>query len=52
MLLSESNYQQLTKQGSHLYQAFQQWRNQLDGDGALIETELKHHRATVPGWDF
>ncbi len=52
VLLSESNYQQLTNQGSHLYQAIQHWRNQLDGDGALTETELKHLRATVPGREF
>ncbi len=52
VLLSESNYQQLTNQGSHLYQAIQQWHNQLDGDGVLTETELKHQRVNVSGRKF
>lgn len=52
VLLSETNYQQLTNQDSRLYQAIQQWRNQLGGDAELTEAELKRLRATIPGREF
>ena len=45
VMLSEANYQKLTHKDNSLYLAIQQWRNQLDGDSALTESELKNLRA-------
>ncbi len=44
VMLSEANYQKLTRKNNGLYQAIQQWRSQLEGDGALTEAELKQLR--------
>ena len=52
VMLSEANYQKLTHKDNCLYQAIQQWRNQLDGDSGLTELELKNVRATSQGRDF
>jgi prevent-host-death family protein len=52
VMLSEANYQKLTHKGKSLYQAIQQWRNQLDSDSGLTESELKNVRATSQGRDF
>ena len=52
VMLSEANYQKLTHKDNSLYQAIQQWRNQLDGDSGLTETELKKLRATGQGREF
>lgn len=46
VMLSEANYQKLTHKDNSLYQAIQQWRDQLTGDSALTESELKNLRAT------
>jgi len=46
VMLSEANYQKLTQQNNGLYQAIQHWREQLNGDGALTETELNSLRAS------
>jgi len=46
VMLSEANYQRLTQKNNGLYQAIQQWRRQLDSDGALTETELNTLRTT------
>ncbi|MFU8789093.1 MAG: type II toxin-antitoxin system Phd/YefM family antitoxin [Methylobacter sp.] len=52
VMLSESNYQKLTHKDNSLYQAIQQWRNQLEGDGALTNAELKTLRAAGQGREF
>lgn len=52
VMLSEANYQKLTQKNNGLYQAIQQWRNQLDSDIGLTESELKNVRATSQGRDF
>ncbi|MDO9167624.1 MAG: type II toxin-antitoxin system Phd/YefM family antitoxin [Methylobacter sp.] len=52
VMLSEANYQKLTHKDNSLYQAIQQWRNQLDSNIALTETELKCMRATSQGREF
>ena len=52
VMLSEANYQKLTYKDNSLYQAIQQWRNQLDGDSGLTETELKKLRAMGQGREF
>lgn len=52
VMLSEANYQKLAHKDTSLYQAIQQWRNQLDSDIALTETELKSIRATSQGREF
>ncbi len=41
VMLSEASYAKLTHKSAGLFQAIQQWRAQMDGDGALTETELK-----------
>jgi prevent-host-death family protein len=46
VMLSEATYQKLTQKHTGLYQAIQQWRSQLDADGALTEAELKQLRST------
>lgn len=46
VMLSEANYQKLTKKNKGLFQAIQQWRDQLDEDSALTEAELKQLRAS------
>lgn len=52
VMLSEANYQKLTQKNNGLYQAIQQWRNQLDSDSGLTESELKNVRAISQGRDF
>ena len=52
VMLSEANYQKLTQKNNGLYQAIQQWRNQLDSNSGLTESELKNVRATSQGRDF
>jgi prevent-host-death family protein len=52
VMLSEANYQLLVHKDTSLYQAIQQWRNQLDSDSALMETELKSIRAASEGRAF
>jgi prevent-host-death family protein len=52
VMLSETNYQILTHKDRSLYQAIQKWHDQLDGDIALTETELKSVRATSQGREF
>ena len=52
VMLSEANYQKLAHKDNSLYQAIQQWRNQLDSDSALTKTELKSIRATSEGRAF
>lgn len=52
VMLSEANYQKLTHKDHSLYQAIQHWRNQLDSDSGLTETELKNVRATSQGREF
>lgn len=52
VMLSESNYQKLTHKDNSLYQAIQQWRNQLEGDSALTNAELKTLRAASQGREF
>ncbi|WP_020565139.1 type II toxin-antitoxin system Phd/YefM family antitoxin [Methylosarcina fibrata] len=46
VMLSEANYQKLTQKNKGLFQAIQQWRDQLDEDSALTEAELKQLRAS------
>ena len=45
VMLSEAHYQKLTQKRTGLYAAIQQWRSQMNGDGALSETELNELRA-------
>ena len=52
VMLSEANYQKLANKNNSLYQAIQQWRNELDNDVALTETELKSLRAASSGREF
>ena len=52
VMLSEANYQKLTKKKCSLYQAIQQWRSQLESDSALTETELKSLRAASQEREF
>jgi len=52
VMLSEANYQKLTHKDNSLYQAIQQWRDQLDGDSALTELELKNLRAASQQREF
>jgi len=52
VMLSEANYQKLTHKDNSLYQAIQQWRNNIDTDSGLTETELKNVRATSQGREF
>ena len=52
VMLSEANYQKLTHKDNSLYQAIQQWRNQLEGDSALTNAELKTLRAASQGREF
>lgn len=52
VMLSEANFQKLTKKGQGLYQAIQHWRDQLEGDSALTEAELKNIRTSSQGRDF
>lgn len=44
VMLSEANYQKLIHKNNSLYQAIQQWRNDLKDDVALTEVELKNIR--------
>jgi prevent-host-death family protein len=48
VMLSEASYQKLANKNNSLYQAIQQWRNQLDDDCALTEVELKNIRDESP----
>jgi len=52
VMLSEANYQKLTQKNNGLFQAIQQWRNQLDSDSALTEAELKTLRAASQEREF
>jgi prevent-host-death family protein len=52
VMLSEENYQKLTRKDNSLYQAIQQWRTQLKGDSALTESELKNLRMASQGREF
>ena len=55
VMLSEANYQKLIHKNNSLYQAIQQWRNELKDDVALTEAELKNIRKSsqerVFSWD-
>ncbi len=55
VMLSEANYQKLIHKNNSLYQAIQQWRNELKDDVALTEAELKNIRncsqERVFSWD-
>ena len=55
VMLSEANYQKLIHKNNSLYQAIQQWRNELKDDVALTEAELKNIRNSsqerVFSWD-
>jgi prevent-host-death family protein len=52
VMLSEANYQKLTKKNKGLYQAIQQWRSQLDVESALTEAELEQLRAASQEREF
>jgi prevent-host-death family protein len=52
VMLSEANYQKLTHKENSLYQAIQQWRNKLEDDSALTDTELKDLRTASHGREF
>lgn len=45
VMLSEANYQKLTRKDTGLFQAIQAWRNQCKDDCALTEAELANLRA-------
>jgi prevent-host-death family protein len=45
VMLSEASYAKLTQKSVGLFHAIQQWRSQIDSNGALTETELKNLRA-------
>ncbi|MEI6147204.1 MAG: type II toxin-antitoxin system Phd/YefM family antitoxin [Methylococcales bacterium] len=55
VMLSEANYQKLIHKNNSLYQAIQQWRNELKDNVALTEAELKNIRNSsqerVFSWD-
>ena len=55
VMLSEANYQKLIHKNNSLYQAIQQWRNELKDDVALTKAELKNIRNSsqerVFSWD-
>ena len=44
VMLSVANYQKLIHKNNSLFQAIQQWRNDLKDDVALTEVELKNIR--------
>jgi hypothetical protein len=45
-MLSEANYQKLIHKNNSLFQAIQQWRDDLTNDVALTEVELKNIRTS------
>jgi len=52
VMLSEANYQKLIRKDTSLFQAIKEWRNNLEGDCALNDIDLKHLRATSQGREF
>jgi len=46
VMLSEANYQKLIHKNNSLFQAIQQWRDDLTNDVALTEVELKNIRTS------
>ncbi|MCH9696779.1 MAG: type II toxin-antitoxin system Phd/YefM family antitoxin [Gammaproteobacteria bacterium] len=54
VMLSEASYQKLSHKDKSLslYQSIQHWRNQLDVDSALTQTELNNLRASDSGRGF
>ena len=46
VMLSEANYQKLIHKNNSLFQAIQQWRDNLTNDVALTEVELKNIRTS------
>lgn len=45
VMLSAASYAKLTQKSAGLFQAIQQWRSQMEDDGALTDAELKNLRA-------
>ena len=46
VMLSEANYKKLIHKNNSLFQAIQQWRDDLTNDVALTEVELKNIRTS------
>ncbi len=52
VMLSEANYQKLTRQKNALYSAIEQWRTELKSDIAFTDTELNSLRLASVGREF
>lgn len=52
VMLSEANYQKLTRKKNNLYFAIAQWRTELNSDIALTETELNSLRSASSEREF
>jgi prevent-host-death family protein len=52
VMLSEANYQKLTGKDASLFKAIQEWRNNLEEDSALTETDLNNLRSASQGREF
>lgn len=53
VILSQADYQKLTRQNSTLFSAIKQWRNDFQSDAAFTDDELSELRQTnAPARDF